>query len=423
MSMLTQHDRSPLFHLRIRWFLFALSGFALLGGGYIYLLSRWAPEYALRWLGLSSVFVAYQLWVLWRGLPENIRPGEVELLPVLGLGNILTLLRGSLVAALAGFLFSPRPEGWQAWIPGLLYTLATLLDYVDGWAARATGHATRLGERLDLSLDGVGVFIAALLAVQYGQAPAGYLAVALARPLFLACLWLWQRSRRPVYPLPHSYSRRAFAGLQMGFLSVLLWPLFSPPATHVAATLVALPFLIGFARDGLLALGLLRPGSRANPQWTGVARWFPLLLRLAAAGLIFSLLIGRFLGGRGSSFFGLLDGLELVVAFLLLLGAAGRLTAILGLILLGVQQMSAPLSAFQIVLAGLFTALLYLGTGAFSLWKPEDRLITRRAGEQRPVATERDLAHHRSIKEQAPGGSSHSGPASPSGSSLSTREA
>jgi CDP-diacylglycerol--glycerol-3-phosphate 3-phosphatidyltransferase len=186
MSTLTYHNRSPLFHLRFRWILFALSGLALIAGGYLYLLSRWAPEYAVRWLGLSGLVVAYLLWVLWRGLPENIRSGEVELLPVLGLGNILTLLRGLLVAALAGFLFSPRPEGWQAWIPGLLYTLAALLDYVDGWAARATGHATRLGERLDLSLDGVGVFIAALLAVQYGQAPTGYLAIALPGP----CSWL-----------------------------------------------------------------------------------------------------------------------------------------------------------------------------------------------------------------------------------------
>jgi hypothetical protein len=134
-------------------------------------------------------------------------------------------------------------------------------------------------------------------------------------------------------------------------------------------------------------------------------------LRLAAAGLIFGSLIGRSLDGRGVSF-ELLDGLELVVALLLLFGAAGRLTAILGLILLGLQQMSAPLSAFQIALAGLFTALLYLGTGGLSLWKPEDRLITRRAGERRPVAAERRLARHGSTKEQA-SERAHSEPASP----------
>ena len=32
----------------------------------------------------------------------------------------------------------------------------------------------------------------------------------------------------------------------MGLLAVMLWPIFSPPGTHIAATLFALPFLAGF---------------------------------------------------------------------------------------------------------------------------------------------------------------------------------
>ena len=75
-----------------------------------------------------------------------------------------------LIACLAGFLFSPRPPGWQAWIPALVYTLAVV-----GLYGRLPGqgydHATRMGESLDMSLDGIGLLTAAVLAVQYGRCP------------------------------------------------------------------------------------------------------------------------------------------------------------------------------------------------------------------------------------------------------------
>jgi hypothetical protein len=66
---------------------------------------------------------------------------------------------------------------------------------------------------------------------------------------------------------------------------------------------------------------------------------------------------------------------------LLLLGAAGRVAAIAGLAALGFQQMAAPLTALPLALAWLYGAILYLGTGILSVWKPEDRLIYRRVGE------------------------------------------
>lgn len=373
-------SRSALSRLRLCWLFFAGLCAALLVAGSSLLHAGWAPAPARRWTVQAGLLLIYLLWVFWAGIPFNRRQGETHLLPSLGLGNLLTLLRGILLAGLGGFLFSARPQGWQAWLPGALYTAAALLDYLDGWAARATDHATRLGERLDMSLDGVGVFLAALLAVQYGQAPAAFLAVALARPLYLAGLWLWQQAGRTVHPLPPSISRRAFAGLQMGFLFVILWPVFSPPGTHLAAVVFALPFLVSFTRDWFAAAGLLKPANRPAPLRQAVGRWLPLLLRLATAGLASILPI---LNPAAPGPWTFLVILELVVALLLLVGAAGRSAAILGLLLLGVRQMAAPLAPGQILLIGLYTGLLYCGTGPFSLWKPEDRLIFRRAGERR----------------------------------------
>jgi CDP-diacylglycerol--glycerol-3-phosphate 3-phosphatidyltransferase len=382
--------------LHRRWLLFAILCCAVLAAGFTWLQTNWQPDYAVRWLGQSAVVIAYLLWVLWRALPENIRTGESRLLPTFGAGNSATLLRGVLIACLAGFLFSPRPAGWQAWIPALVYTMAALLDYMDGYLARATDHATRMGESLDLSLDGVGVLMAALLAVQYGQAPAWYLIVALARYIYLACLWVWGSLGQRVYPLAPSVRRRAFAGLQMGFLFVILWPVFSPPGTHLAAALFALPFLAGFILDGLTATGIIRQPLRRSGLWTASARWLPVLLRLLAVALIVVLLSSRVLDEGGllaagnlpatQSWIILLGVLEAAVGVLLLLGAAARITAILGLGLLGISQIFTPLTPVQVALAVLYTAILYLGSGAISLWTPENRLIYRRAGERRSTA-------------------------------------
>jgi hypothetical protein len=73
--------------------------------------------------------------------------------------------------------------------------------------------------------------------------------------------------------------------------------------------------------------------------------------------------------------------LEAAVVLMLLFGAAGRVTAIVGLLVLGINQIFASLTLGQFLLVTAYTAILFLGTGAYSLWTPEDRLIYRRAGE------------------------------------------
>ena len=396
MTAFNPDDNPILFRLRRRWFIFTACCFAALAAGFIWLQVSWQPEYALRWLGQAVLVVTYLLWTLWRALPENHRSEEAIQLPTFGAGTTLTLIRGVLIACLAGFLFSPWPDGWLAWLPGLVYTLAALMDYFDGFLARVTNHATRMGEILDLSLDGVGMLTAAFLAVQYGQVPAWYLVVALARYLYLAGLWLWDRLGKRAYPLQPSVRRRAFAGLQMGFLFVMLWPVFSPPGTHLAAALFALPFLAGFILDGLTASGILHQPGRRTGIWNAAARWLPVLLRLCAAALMIGPLSRRFLeaGEQAANFAApsaiapqtwilILGVLEAVVSILLLLGAAGRTASIFGLSLLGVSQIFTPLTPVQISLAVIYTMILYLGSGALSLWTPEDRLIYRRAGERR----------------------------------------
>ncbi|MBN1145798.1 MAG: CDP-alcohol phosphatidyltransferase family protein [Anaerolineales bacterium] len=381
-------DRTALDSLRKRWLAFASLCLAFLAGGYALLSAWWDASYALRWLALPTLAVAYLLLVLGRNLDANHRADEQYLLPSLGWGNRLTLLRGLLTAAMLGFLFLPRPLGWLAWLPGVLYILSDASDFFDGYLARVTGHATRLGEILDMSFDGLGVMAAALLAAQYGQVPPWYLLVAFARYLHLAGLWLRRRLGKPLYMLPPNGGRRLFAGLMMGFLAAALLPVFSPPGLHIVAALFGLPFLGGFARDWLYVSGMLSSAGGANEtRQIALSRWLPFLLRLA----VLALGLGPLALGAQNPFTMLPTALalaHLAVIGLVALGVAPRVTAIAGLCILGLYQVHASLALPQVLLAVAYTAVLYLGGGALAWWTPEEILFHQRAGEAHTLKTE-----------------------------------
>ena len=157
---------------------------------------------ANQWLGQTAVIAAYCLWIVWRYLPENHREdtstslvtatstGSVTILPTFGWGNRLTIMRGLLISMMAGFLFIPWPTGWLSWLPAMLYLFADIADFLDGYVARKTNHATLLGARLDMEFDSLGTLLVSLLAVWYGQLPWWYLLIGLARYFFLFGLWL-----------------------------------------------------------------------------------------------------------------------------------------------------------------------------------------------------------------------------------------
>ena len=138
----------------------------------------------------------------------------------------------------------------MGWAAGGLYTGAILIDYMDGIAARLTQHPSHLGAWLDTNFDALGILIAPALGIWWGQLPPWYLLVALAYYLFIGGIWLRNRRRLHVYDLPPSAIRRPLAGIQMGFISAILWPVLAPPLTWWAATLVMIPFVAGFLPPG-----------------------------------------------------------------------------------------------------------------------------------------------------------------------------
>ena len=202
-----------------------------------------------RWLVGSMVVWGYCLWLLFHGLEENYREGESVPLASLGWPTFVTVVRGALLAVTAGFVFLPMPLGARGFIPAIAYSLASLLDHVDGRLARALDRTTRLGEKLDMELDAAGILIASLLAIHYGKIPSWYLAVGLARYAFvLGIVWRRHRSKTVVELDPNSL-RRVLAGVQMAYLSVALWPPIPSEVSFFVAPLFGGATLAMFARD------------------------------------------------------------------------------------------------------------------------------------------------------------------------------
>ena len=400
--------------LRKKWMGFLFLQALLLAAGYGLLGTQWESQAAYQWLGLAVIFSLGYFWLLWQRLKLNHSPDRTEILPDFGLGNLLTIWRGMLLVLLSGFLFSPRPQGWLAFLPGLLYAIAAVADLFDGYLARISNHETQLGEELDLGLDGFGILVASLLLVQYGQVPYWYLLVGLARYLFVGGIWLRDRLGKPVYPLTESSARRPFAGAQMGFAAVVLFPVFTPPGTFLAATFFALPFLAGFLLDWFSVSGFTKipwiKEIRARVRYPAILNslqvinikqainnWIPLIIRAALIVLLLIWLSINFMGFYESInssginpydvdlmpayWIGLL--LLFVVGGLVLItvGIAGRVAALLVLFGLGMYLEIFQLGLIEVLLVIAAFGLFYLGTGPFSLWNPERKIISQRLGE------------------------------------------
>lgn len=391
---------APLVSLRRQWLLIAALWLAAWLGFYAYLQPIW--PYSGRWLSLSGLVLVYGLWILWRHLPGNHRPGETELLPSIGPGNALSLLRGLCIGLIAGFLFGPWPMGALAWVIVLLYTLADIADYFDGYLARRANHVTSLGSALDMEFDSLGTLVVILLAVSFGQLPWWYLTLGLARYLFVAGLWLRRRLDRPIFEMTPSAHRRIFAGFQMGFLSVVLWPILPRSMAVIAGTIFAAATGLGFLRDWLVASGVIDPNHptyrRTQSQLYHLfVRQLPLLWRsllvicllsiLAAASPLLQPELWRgHIASWGLPGAGFLATILALIAILGIpfigLGILGRLTALALMLPIGFDVATRGLEWDNglAIVSAVFIQLL--GTGPVSLWPLEERYMYHRLGEK-----------------------------------------
>ena len=377
--------------LGMYWWTTALISFCAVLVFNLFLSSHWRIPFDWTRFVLPLLPLIYALAVLRSGLPLNHRPGETQVLSHLGMANGITMVRGVLVSVLACFWNWPATIPFSihhsfAWLPGVIYITASLLDLVDGIVARHTDRVTRLGERLDTLFDALGLLTAVLAGVALNQLPLSYLAVALAYYVFSAGIRVRRRTGRLVIPLKPRPAARLVAGFNMGFLATALLPIYHPPATTIAAMVFMVPFLAGFLRDWLVVSGRIKTGSSQPAPWE--ERWrcllrerLPVVLR---AVLLLSFLSALdktaafFSGNAGGPFYSfgpIARAILLLSVVMVSLGVMGRLTALPILLLSGLwisHQGSDPMWCLLMVAAA---ALLISGSGNLSLWRPEEKYL------------------------------------------------
>lgn len=67
------------------------------------------------------------------------------------LPNVLTLSRIAAIPLIVGLMFVPAP--WADWLACVLFTLAAVTDYLDGYLARAWAQMSAIGKFLDPIAD------------------------------------------------------------------------------------------------------------------------------------------------------------------------------------------------------------------------------------------------------------------------------
>ncbi|GAB6861029.1 CDP-alcohol phosphatidyltransferase family protein [Haloplanus litoreus] len=219
-------------------------------GGWTLVADATTRAAANRWTLVTGAVLAYEVSFLAYHLDAD-RPAAALAPP-----NLVTLTRGLLYAATAGFLVVP-PSPAVRWAPAVCYGVGVSLDVVDGRLARWTGQTTPLGEKLDHAFDTLGFLVAPLVGVAWGRLPVAYLTLSAARYVYRAGCWWHRRRGRPVGDLPESRVRRPLAALQMGFVTVALTPILPAALVHPASLLIVSPSLATFVRDYLSVTGRL----------------------------------------------------------------------------------------------------------------------------------------------------------------------
>ena len=377
--------------LVVSWWKVALLGCCAVVGANLAIRVLWQLPFDWRRFTGPLLPLAYVLAALRSGLPLNRRPGDTRVFDRLGAANAITMGRGALVSLLACFWSWPAAVAFSihhvyAWLPGLIYIAAALLDLADGAVARRCGQITRLGERLDTRFDALGLLCAVGVGIGLKQLPLIYLAVALAYYVFSAGTIARRRSGRVVMPLTPRPAARLSAGFTMGFVGAALLPLFRPPATTLAAGVFMIPLLAGFLRDWLVVSGRIQPGAGQPARWEKMwQRLFrdtlPVVLR--AVLLVCALAaVEKTAAFPGAETAGPVDACATFVrpVFLLAivcaaLGVLGRSAALPILLLSGLwisRRGADPLTGLVLVAAA---GLLLAGSGSLSLWRPEEKFL------------------------------------------------
>jgi hypothetical protein len=252
------------------------------------------------------------------------------------------------------------------------------MDAADGWAARATGCVTRLGETLDTEVDALGILIASLLLVSRGKAPLVFVGVGLGYYVVRVASRLRSWRGRTVGRVQPRTAARLVAGCQMGFAAAALLPVFDPAATFPAALVMAAAFSLEMATDWLIICGQAGPDGR--PRQRRLAAWqaaggrgLPIVLRVTVV-IGITLFVSEPCLARAMAF----PAGILFLGLLCALGVAARLAAmILSFIMAALLSADCQGAGATLALTAA-VSLIMTGAGHPRIWQPEDMFFLKK---------------------------------------------
>lgn len=167
--------------------------------------------------------------------------------PVLNAANIVTAARMVLVPAFVVLVLASglTHAGWRA-AACLIFLVASLTDFVDGWIARRYGLVTSFGKVADPIADKALTGTALVLLSAYGAVPWWVTALILARELGVTVLRFWVLRHGVIAA---SRGGKLKTGLQIAAIAWYLWPFPEPLAA-------AAPWLMGAAVVVTVATGI-----------------------------------------------------------------------------------------------------------------------------------------------------------------------
>lgn len=335
-------------------------------------------RFALQWGGVALTLWAYVWQQSWTRRAMNRADRSGPLYATLGKANRLTILRGLLIAMTGGFILQEDLDPLLISLAALFYSVAAILDRVDGFIARRQQQTSLMGNALDNVFDAMGLLVAPLLAVDLGKVHWSYLLVSVAYYAFhLGLAW---RARRQLitYELAPNKLRRTLAGFQMGYVAVVLWPPFAAPVTSAAGFAFMLPILLGFVIDWGVVSGRIQAHKHTRGKAFATLeryshRYFQPALRCVFLLALIVLLASATLRSWELAIM-TLSGL------LIIIGCGVRIVALALLIALSTLSIAETDSLAFLTLSTSAIWIALLGGGAYSVWQGDDVWVERHDG-------------------------------------------
>lgn len=141
----------------------------------------------------------------------------------MNLANQLTLLRIFLIPLLV--VIFHLPYDWRFPVCSLIFTLAAITDWLDGWVARQYNQATPFGAFLDPVADKLMVAVALVLLVEVHATPAFAIpaAVIICREIVISALREWMAELGKRASVAVSMIGKVKTSMQMVAIIVLLF--------------------------------------------------------------------------------------------------------------------------------------------------------------------------------------------------------